>query len=302
MFFFPYRVDFNVIRFPLVTMLTVVLCALIYWAQIHDDSRQTDLRNNICAALDTSGRMALAEFSGGADRCPATLDQLLQSKDADQLIRDTAQRAERGSSIKGWGEIVAQTATDALASLRQQTSRPTLTERMVYRPDSWSPWHAVTAALAHASLSHLIGNLFFFYVFAATVEAILGPLRFALSMLIIAIGSHFCYSLANLGMAAPPTLGLSGVVMGVIGFFAWSLPRAQLRVAYWIFIRFGVATLPAWFIALWYVGFDAYHLFRHAGGHVNLVAHVSGAAIGAALAMTLFRGPVADAREVALTS
>lgn len=300
MFFFPYRVDFNVLRFPLVTLLTALLCVVVFAAQVYDESRQARLRADICSAIDNSGRMPLAEFQGGADRCPETLETLLEAKNADKLIHDTAARAERNSSIKGWGDIVAQTANDALASLRLQTTRPPLTERMVYHPESWNPWRAVTAALAHGSLMHLLGNLFFFYVFAATVEAILGPMRFALSMLIIAIGSHFCYSLANLGVAAPPTLGLSGVIMGIMGFFAWTLPTARLRVAYWFFIRFGVMLLPAWFVALWYVGFDAYHLYRHAAGQVNLVAHVSGAVIGVALAMTLFRRPVAEARELAL--
>jgi membrane associated rhomboid family serine protease len=301
MFFFPYRVDFNVIRFPVMTLLTMVLCILIYWGQVHDQTLQESRRTAVCTALDTSGRMALAEFQAADRHCESTLLKLLEAKDPEKLIRDTADRAERNSSIKGWGETVSQTAHDVLASLRQQAAKPSLTERMLYHPESWSPWHAVTAALAHASLSHLLGNLFGFYVFAATVEAILGSLRFTLSMLLIAIGSHFCYSLANLGIAAPPTLGLSGVVMGMIGFFAWALPDARLRVAYWFLIRFGVTTMPAWFIALWYVGFDAYHLYTHAGGHVNLVAHVSGATIGAALAMTLFRRPVAEARQVALT-
>lgn len=300
MFFFPYRVDFNVIRFPAVTLLIMILCALIYWAQVRDDTHQTEQRAAICAGLETSGRMALAEFQSGRDRCTATLDLLLESRDPEKLIQDTAQRAERNGSIRGWGEIVAQTAHDVLFSLRQQAARPTLTERMLYHPESWNPWHAITAALAHASLMHLLGNLFGFYVFGATVEAILGPLRFTLSMLLIAIGSHFCYSLANLGVPAPPTLGLSGVVMGMIGFFAWALPNARLRVAYWFIIRFGVILLPVWFVALWYVGFDAWHLYTHAGGNVNLVAHVSGASIGVVLAMTLFHRPVADARQLAL--
>jgi hypothetical protein len=101
MFFFPYRVDFNVIRFPLVTLLTMVLCTLIYWAQVHDESRQMDRRVAICSALDNSGRMALGEFQGGHDRCTSTLEMLLAAKDPDKLIRDTAQSAERNSNIRG---------------------------------------------------------------------------------------------------------------------------------------------------------------------------------------------------------
>ena len=301
MFFFPYRVDLNILRFPLVTLLTMLICAFVYWAQVHDDSRQAAIRASICASIQNSGRMAMAEFHSADGSCEGALETLLEAPNPQQLIDDTAARAERNStSVRGWGDIVNRVATDALSTMRERVTKPPLTERLLYRPESWNPWHAVTAAFAHANLTHLLGNLFFFYVFAATVEAILGSLRFALSLAIIAIGSHFCYSLVNLGIPAPPTVGLSGVVMGMMGFFAWAMPTARMRVAYWFLIRFGVVNVPAWLLAIWYVGLDAYRLYNHAGGNVNLVAHVSGAAIGVALAMTFFRRPVAEAREFEL--
>jgi len=49
-----------------------------------------------------------------------------------------------------------------------------LTASLWYTPGSWNPMRMVTAAFAHGSWSHLIGNLLFFFAFSATIEILLG--------------------------------------------------------------------------------------------------------------------------------
>jgi membrane associated rhomboid family serine protease len=50
----------------------------------------------------------------------------------------------------------------------------------------------LSAAVAHASWSHLIGNLIFFFAFAATIEILLGPLLYIGVLVILALGTHAC--------------------------------------------------------------------------------------------------------------
>jgi membrane associated rhomboid family serine protease len=87
-----------------------------------------------------------------------------------------------------------------------------------------------------------------------------------------------------------PTIGLSGVVMGVIGLFAYLAPTARIRCVLWLLVFWRVLRVPAWILALWYVGWDVYSLMHNDGSsHVNFVAHVSGAALGYLSGLVLFR-------------
>jgi membrane associated rhomboid family serine protease len=169
--------------------------------------------------------------------------------------------------------------------------KPSLTERLAYNPASYNVWHMVTAAFAHASWGHIIGNLIFFYAFGTTVEIVIGPLAFAAMIFAFAIGTHFFYSLSQVMATSPmPTIGLSGVVMGVIGLFAYLAPTARIRCVLWLLVFWRVLRVPAWILALWYVGWDVYSLTRHNGSsHVNFVAHVSGAALGYLSGVVFFR-------------
>ena len=77
------------------------------------------------------------------------------------------------------------------------------------------------------------------------------------------------------------TVGLSGVVTGMIGLFAFLLPHGRIRCYYWFVIFIGSVAVPAWALALWYIGGDIYKLFAYDDhGIVNVMAHVSGGIAG----------------------
>lgn len=161
----------------------------------------------------------------------------------------------------------------------------------MYEPDSFKLKNMITAAFAHGSWSHVIGNLFFFFAFAAAVELALGIVAYTLIFLALAIGTHLAYSYSLYGVAdALPTLGLSGVVMGMIGLFAYLMPTVKIRCFWWFIVFVRIFRVPAWILAAWYIGWDIYDL-KHAGNHsgINFIAHVSGAGIGFSLGLLFFR-------------
>jgi membrane associated rhomboid family serine protease len=165
------------------------------------------------------------------------------------------------------------------------------TQQLWYEPASWNWKSMISAAFAHASWLHVLGNLFFFFAFAAAVEMIIGHFRFSLMIVGLALGTHIFYSLAMAGVDnAPPTVGLSGVVMGMMALFAFFLPTGRIRCFLWLIVFFKRFALPAWLLVSWYVGWDVYALLTEDGqSGINMVAHVSGAGIGFAAGMLLFR-------------
>lgn len=293
MFLLPFQVDFKTHRFPLITIALIVLCSGVFWLQRASDTRWQNTADFACSHADESLRALLSRHAASpvAVQCRNLVELLAFSGDPERQLPQLADYfadtpyAEEIGGRDGVMQLIGQFWAD---TQRLGGALP-LTSELVYRPRSFNPWRMLTATVAHASWGHLLGNLFFFYLFGATLEAILGHVRYSAFLLALALGTHSVYSFASLGHNAPPTLGLSGVVYGVMGLFAYFLPDAKIRSFVWLLVRFWITPLSAWFIALWYVGGDALSLLLNGnGGGVNLVAHVSGAAIALLLGMTIF--------------
>ncbi len=156
-------------------------------------------------------------------------------------------------------------------------------ETLVYYPDSWNPLMMLVAAVAHADWMHLIGNLIFFCAFSPALEIMVGSrLRYIIILISLALITHIAYSFYTLIAGDDiPTLGLSGVVMGVIGLSGYLMPKARIKVFVWFIVLMRDFYTPTWILALWYIGMDSWELL-HAGnaGGINLVAHVSGGVAG----------------------
>ena len=158
-----------------------------------------------------------------------------------------------------------------------------ITESLMYYPDSWNPVSMISASLAHGGFWHLFGNLVFFMAFAPALEILLGSSwRYLGVMLFVALVTGISYSLWTVitGAEVIPTLGFSGVVMGMIGLSAHLMPHARVRVFCWLIV-WKTFFVPAWMLAAIYVGLDAWAMFTlNDFGSVNLVAHVAGGLAG----------------------
>jgi membrane associated rhomboid family serine protease len=161
-----------------------------------------------------------------------------------------------------------------------------------FSPASWNPIKMITSSLTHGDRLHLIGNLLFFFAFAPAVEILIANTkRYLLALLSIALCCGLADSLVSLAtLESIPTLGLSGVVMGVIGMSAYLMPHARIRTFVWLAFYMRICWIPAWILALWYIGFDLYDLFsddRDQG--INFLAHVVGGICGYFLAKEWFK-------------
>jgi len=155
-----------------------------------------------------------------------------------------------------------------------------ITESLMYYPMSWNPIKMLTSSLAHADWWHLIGNLIFFMAFAPALEILIGNrLRYLTIMLFISfvVGISYTFSIL-LGNSEPlPTLGLSGVVMGMIGLSAYLMPQARIKVFLWYIFFWKIFYVPAWIVAAVYIGLDIWEMVASDNYHgINVVAHVAG--------------------------
>ncbi|MGR8932563.1 MAG: rhomboid family intramembrane serine protease [Gammaproteobacteria bacterium] len=294
MFFLPLRMDFAVFKLPLLTFLVTLICIGVYFAQRSSDASLLRKIENYCEFHETETIDAIQRLSGTSNdvSCKDTLQFLLHNKDWRQKLDALAEHRKIAvpNAISGQSDDAVSTLVQTRDNFVHDYKPHTVTEKLVYIPGSWNPLTMVSAALAHGGFIHLFGNLLFYFIFGSVVEAVLGYRRYAALLLLLALGTHTLYSLAMLSKAPIPTLGLSGVVYGVMGVFLFFMPSARVQVLVWFFTRIFVTTVPAWLFIGFYIGSDTWTLFREGqGGGVNLIAHVSGAVIGFALAASVFR-------------
>src|SRR5712671_3455990 len=106
-----------------------------------------------------------------------------------------------------------------------------------------------TSMFLHGSWMHVIGNMWFLYIFGDNVEDYLGHFKYLVFYLltgVLAMGTHVVVNLHS----AAPALGASGAIAGVLGAYFVLYPRA--RVLTWFFVF--VVWLPAWIIlGYWFV-------------------------------------------------
>jgi len=143
----------------------------------------------------------------------------------------------------------------------------------------------VTSMFLHGSWSHVLGNMWYLWIFGDNVEDRVGHGRFIVFYLLCGIA-------AALGQIAVdpsstlPTIGASGAIAGVMGGYFVLYPHSRvLTLIPWIFLQ--IVELPAivllgfWFVMqLFSAGTIAMTTSSHGGG-VAFAAHVVGFLVGA---------------------
>lgn len=295
MLFLPYRPDIGLDQLPFVTMMVCLICLLIYADQSRNEEKVIFASHEYCQQTKPLMFRLVLERSLGksdAEACDAVLGQIHVASDKQLAIRQIAHDSKPLTGYtKEKSERYISATLDKQYLAYTALVPPYTTQQLWYEPASWNWKNMISAAFAHASWLHVLGNLFFFFAFAAAVEMIIGHVRFSALIIGLALGTHIFYSLAMMGVEnAPPTVGLSGVVMGMMAMFAFFLPTGRIRCFVWFIIVFKRFALPAWLLVSWYVGWDVYALLTQDGqSGINIVAHVSGAGIGFATGMLLFR-------------
>ena len=150
----------------------------------------------------------------------------------------------------------------------------------------------LTAMFMHASWSHILGNMVFFWAFGPEIEDAMNPLRYLLFYLAGGLAAMLG-QVALSPTSTIPTLGASGAIAAVMGAFLATYPRDQIKAILIIFVFVRVTYIPAIIlIGFWFLTqvFSLGSVAAAQTGGVAYAAHVVGALFGA-LTAHLFEDP-----------
>lgn len=149
----------------------------------------------------------------------------------------------------------------------------------------------ITHMFLHAGWAHIIGNMWFLWVFGDNVEDAMGPVRFAAFYLLCGLAAAAAQITTD-PSAAIPMVGASGAIGGVMGAYARLYPRAHVITLLFLGIYWTTVALPAiamlgyWFFIQLAGGFPT--LYSGEGG-VAFWAHIGGFLAGVLLAGLMSR-------------
>src|SRR6185437_772814 len=109
-----------------------------------------------------------------------------------------------------------------------------------------------TCMFLHGGFLHILGNMWFLWIFGGNVEDRFGSLPYLVFYLVCGIGSGISQVLFSWGSHIP-SIGASGAISGVLGAYIVFFPKSRILTLVPLFIIFFLWRIPAIiFIGLWF--------------------------------------------------
>ena len=140
-----------------------------------------------------------------------------------------------------------------------------------------------TSLFLHGGWMHVIGNMWFLFIFGDNVEDYLGHFKYLTFYLLTGVIAMMTQVATDLHSSVP-ALGASGAIAGVLGAYFILYPRARVLTWFFVFVLY----LPAWIVlGEWFVvqfvsgtaALQMTHVGREVGG-VAFWAHIGGFVAG----------------------
>ena len=170
--------------------------------------------------------------------------------------------------------------------------------------DGAPTWHTpFTSMFLHGGWLHLIGNVWFLWVFGNNVEDSMGRFRFLFFYILCGLAAAALQAFLD-PASAIPMVGASGAISGVMGAYVLLYPRVRVHMLVVLVVFITTIRVPAfvmlgyWFL-LQLVGGAA--SVGQEGGGVAFWAHVGGFLAGAVL-VNAFKDRAMVARHRALAT
>jgi len=159
----------------------------------------------------------------------------------------------------------------------------------------------LTSMFMHGGIAHLLGNMWFLWIFGDNIEDDMGRGRYLLFYLLCGIVASLAHVAVSAGgeQANVPSLGASGAISGVMGAYLVLHPKRRVTV----FMLRLIMNVPGYVaVGLWFLFqiVSSLQIFQApgTGGGVAYMAHIGGFVAGAALAYPFIAGrPLASQRS-----
>ena len=154
-----------------------------------------------------------------------------------------------------------------------------------------APLTLFTHMFLHGGWMHLIGNMWFLWIFGDNIEASLGHMRYLAFYVICGLAAALGQIMLD-PISEIPMIGASGAISGVLGAYLVLHPRANIKVFVLLIIFFTFWNLPAWIVLGFYFLMQLLSQAASTVGEpgVAFMAHIAGFVAGAGL-IFFFRKP-----------
>jgi len=144
--------------------------------------------------------------------------------------------------------------------------------------------HLITSMFLHGGWMHLLGNMWFLWIFGNNVEDSMGRLRFVIFYLVTGLAAALGQVLTN-PASGIPMVGASGAISGVMGAYLILYPRVKVYAIVPIVIFITSIALPAWvMLGYWFLIQTVSGFFSQGeAGGTAFWAHVGGFVAGVLL-------------------
>lgn len=159
-------------------------------------------------------------------------------------------------------------------------------------PDQLRPVTIITSMFIHGGFLHILGNMWFLWIFGRGVEDLLGHGKFLFFYFACGIAAGIVHVIVNANSPVP-TVGASGAIAGVMGAYLIKFPRARIVTLVFIFFFITTLDIPAmflllyWFAIQFFSGVGSVGYSAASSGDVAWFAHIGGFLAGMGLVMLL---------------
>ncbi len=159
--------------------------------------------------------------------------------------------------------------------------------------------HVISSMFLHGSWMHILGNMWFLWIFGNNIEDSMGHLRFVLFYLVCGLAAAMAQVLS--GPDSPiPMVGASGAISGVMGAYLILFPRVKVYAFIFLGFFFTSVGMPAWvMLGYWFLIQIVSGLFSFGGdgGGVAFWAHAGGFIAGVVLIKLFVRPDYLEAHQ-----
>ena len=145
-----------------------------------------------------------------------------------------------------------------------------------------------TSMFLHAGILHLLGNMWFLWLFGDNIEYYLGKIKFLFFYLAVGIFAGLFHVFGTSSdQASIPAIGASGAIYGVLGAYLILYPKNRIRA----FTVFFFHPILFWVPAYFYVGVWFFYQLAYIGQLTSIayLAHIGGFIAGVILILLLRR-------------
>jgi membrane associated rhomboid family serine protease len=154
-------------------------------------------------------------------------------------------------------------------------------------PERFSWMNVLTSMFLHGGWMHLIGNMWFLWIFGDNIEDILGHGKYLGFYLASGVVAALTQTLLTSDPRVP-MVGASGAIAGVMGAYIVKFPHSRILSLVTIVFFFTTVEIPAWIMLIYWFATQFFNgvgsIATHASqGGVAFFAHVGGFVTGAVL-------------------